>query len=149
MVQRIPLVFISFLPDPVLSHDQTRNYLNLYSTQEKPNMIRESKRFLREQLGLPPWFILVVAGCIAHVAVNAVLRKPVTSALGLIGPIGAGVALEAYEIWVQYGRIGLFAPGNDPLTTILARHALDVLLMVAGPMLIVLSGTIFQKVNSL
>ena len=110
-------------------------------------MLRELKSFIRDQLGLPSWLVIIAAGCIAHVALNAILRKPATSPWGLIGPVGLGVVLEAYEIWVQYRPVGLFAPGNDPLLIILGRHGLDVLLMLAGPIVIVALGAMLAKPN--
>ena len=87
----------------------------------------------------------MAAGCLAHVVLNAVLRRPITSGWGLLGPLGLGIALETYEIWVQYRKIGLFTPGNDSLLTILGRHGLDISLMLAGPLLIVLLGVILSK----
>jgi hypothetical protein len=89
--------------------------------------------------------VLVAVGCLAHVALNAALRRPITSGWGLLGPAGLGVALESYEIWIQYRTIGLIAPGNDPLLTILGRHGFDVLLMLAGPLLVVVVGAISAK----
>lgn len=108
-------------------------------------MLRELKSVFRDQLGIPSWLVFVAAGCAAHIVLNAILRKPITSSWGLIGPISLGLALESYEIWVQYRHVGLFAPGNDPLFAILGRHSLDVLIMVAGPILIVVIGAIFAK----
>lgn len=110
-------------------------------------MLRDIKYIVRDQLGLPSWLVLIVAGCIAHVVLNAILRKPVTSSWGLIGPVGLGVALEWYEIWIQYRSVGLFAPGNDPLLTILSRHSIDIFLMVAGPLSIVIIGASLVKTN--
>lgn len=103
------------------------------------------KYFFRDQLGLPPWTVLVAVGCLAHVVLNAVLRKPITSGWGLLGPLGLGVALESYEIWIQYRSAGLFAAGNDSLLAILGRHGLDVSLMLAVPLLVVLVGAISAK----
>ncbi len=94
---------------------------------------------------MPPWTVQVAIGCLAHIALNAVLRRPITSAWGLLGPLGLGVALESYEIWTQYRHVGLFASGNDALLSILGRHSLDVSLMLAGPLLIVLVGVITAK----
>ena len=108
-------------------------------------MLHQLKFIFRDKLGLPPWTVLVAVGCLAHVALNAVLRKPITSGWGLLGPLGLGVAVESYEIWIQYRTIGLFAPNNDPLLTILGRHGLDVLLMLAGPLLLVIIGAISAK----
>ena len=89
--------------------------------------------------------MLVTVGCVAHVIVNAALRRPITAGLGLLGPLSLGVALESYEIWIQYKNVGLFAPGNDALLIILGRHGLDVSLMLAGPILIVVIGAILAK----
>jgi hypothetical protein len=108
-------------------------------------LLRELKSIFRDQLGLPPWIVLAAVGCLAHVALNALLRKPITSGWGLLGPLGFGVALESYEIWIQYRTIGLIVPGNDPLLTILGRHGFDVLLMLAGPLLVVVVGAISAK----
>ena len=80
---------------------------------------------------------LPVLGLVAHVAVNVLLRKPPGSAWGLLAPLTLGLAIEAWEIRVQYGDMGLTAPGNDPLVQILLRHGLDVGLMLAGPVLLV------------
>ena len=103
------------------------------------------KNVLRDQLGLPPWTVLVAVGCLAHVFLNALLRRPITSGWGLLGPLSLGVVLESYDIWVQYRNIGLFAPGNDALITILSRHGLDVAYMLAVPVLVVLIGLISAK----
>jgi hypothetical protein len=110
-------------------------------------MLRDLKSIIRDQLGLPSWSVLIAVGCAAHIVLNTILRKPTTSSWGLIGPVSLGVALETYEIWVQYRHVGLFAPGNDPLLTILGRHGVDVLFMLAGPILIVVIGAIFAKMN--
>ena len=108
-------------------------------------MITRLKTFLRNDLGLPPWVILALAGCLAHLLLNAILRKPMTSAWGLLGPLAIGIILESYEIWVQYRQLGLFAPGNDPLVAILGRHGLDVLLLLSVPLLIVVVGALSAK----
>lgn len=108
-------------------------------------MLRNLKSIIRDQLGLPSWLVLIAVGCAAHITLNAILRKPIGSSWGLIGPIGIGVALESYEIWVQYRDIGLFAPGNDPLITILGRHGVDILFMLVGPISIVVIGSISAK----
>jgi hypothetical protein len=100
-------------------------------------MLQQLKTFLRDQLGLPPFAVLLVAGFAAHIALNALLRKSPASPWGLLAPLLLGVALEAYEVWHAYRGVGLFAPGNDPLRTILARHTLDVGKMLAGPLLLV------------
>ena len=108
-------------------------------------MIAKLKYFLRDYLGLPPWAILAVAGCLLYILVNALLRKPVTSAWGLLGPLAAGIALESYEIWVQYRQSGLFAPDNEPIIVIFARHGLDVIVMLVAPILIVLFGAVTAR----
>ena len=110
-------------------------------------LLRELKYFLRDQLGVPPWLVLATAGLLAHVALNAALRRPIASGWGMLGPLVAGIALESFEIWIQYRNVGLFAPGNDPLFAILGRHSLDVMLMLAGPLLLVLAGAVFAKPN--
>ncbi len=110
-------------------------------------LLRELKSIFRDQLGLPPWVVLVAVGCLAHVVLNAVFRRPITSPWGLLAPVCLGVALESYEIWIQYRNVGLFAPSNDTLLTILARHGLDIVFMIAGPILLVVVGVIFAKLN--
>lgn len=52
------------------------------------------------------------------------------------------VALESYEIWHEYAEVGLFAPGNDPVMTILARHCLDVVKALSAPAILVLIGAL-------
>jgi hypothetical protein len=89
--------------------------------------------------------VLVAVGCLAHVFLNALLRRPIASAWGLLGPLGLGVVLESYEIWVHYRNIGLFAPGNDALITILSRHGLDVASMLIVPFLVVLITVFYGK----
>ena len=108
-------------------------------------MANQLKTFLRDQLGLPSWVVLAAAGLLAHLALDTLLRKPVSSGWGLLGPLVVGVVLESHEIWVQYRDIGIFAPGNDALITILGRHSLDVLYMLAVPFLVVVIGAIFVK----
>lgn len=103
-------------------------------------MLQELKSQLRDQLGLPPAVVLVVTGCVSHLLLNAVLRKPPSSAWGLLAPCILGLALESYEIWIQYRNIGLFAAGHDPFLVILARHGLDILKMLVGPVLLVILG---------
>ena len=110
-------------------------------------LLRELKHILRDQLGVPPWLALATAGLLVHVALNAALRRPMASGWGLLGPLVAGIALESFDIWVQYRHVGLFAPGNDPLLAILGRHSLDVLLMLAGPLLLVLATAVLTKPN--
>ena len=108
-------------------------------------MLDRLKTILRDQLGLPSWVVLAAAGLAAHVVLNVLLRKPATSAWGLLAPLTLGALLEAYEIWIQYRNIGLFAPGNDPLIVILGRHGLDVLVMLALPALLVAAGNLSAK----
>ncbi len=108
-------------------------------------MLQQLKVLLRDQLGLPPSAVLVFVGCVAYLALNAVLRKPLTSAWGLLGPLVLGVALESFEIWIQYRDVGLFAPGNDPVIAILGRHGLDLLAMLAVPLLLVAWGVLSAR----
>ena len=77
------------------------------------------------------------------------LRRPITSPWGLLAPVCLGVALESYEIWIQYRNVRLFSPSNDTLFTILGRHGLDIVFMIAGPILLVVVGAIFAKQNRL
>ena len=93
-----------------------------------------------QQSGIPPWAVLLAAGLVSHLVLNAVLRKPWTSPWGLLAPLLLGVLIEGYEIWAHYRHIGLFADGNDPLWMILGRHSLDVLKLLALPLLLVLAG---------
>lgn len=108
-------------------------------------MLNPIKTVLRDQLELPPWVVLATVGLLAHLIVNALLRKPLTSGWGLLGALVIGVVLESYEIWLQYRDIGLFAPGNDALLTILGRHGLDVVLMLAAPVNLLSIGVISAK----
>ncbi len=108
-------------------------------------MLSDLKSLLRDQLGLPSWAVLAAAGIVAHFVVNALLRKPMTSGWGLLGPLVVGIAIESWEIWVHYRNIGLFAPGNDPLLVILGRHGLDVLVMLAVPLGIVIIGALAAR----
>ena len=108
-------------------------------------MLNEAKSFLREQLGLPPSAVLMVAGLVAHLALTALLRKSPTSPWGLLAPLTLGLALEAYEIWMHYRTVGLLAPGNDPLWLILARHGLDVMKVLAAPILITIIGRMISR----
>ena len=105
-------------------------------------MLQKMKFFIRDQLGLPPFAVLMVAGLAAHLVLNALLRKSPTSAWGLLATLVLGVALESYEIWLHYGTLGLTAPGNDALSTILSRHGLDVAKMAAAPSLLVVLGAL-------
>ena len=105
-------------------------------------VIQKLKAFVRDQLGVPPVVVLVAVGLFAHIALNFALKKPFTSPWGLLAPVTLGCAIEAWEIWVQYSEIGLTASGNDPVVVILARHALDVIVMVAAPVLLVGIGAI-------
>lgn len=96
-------------------------------------------------MGLPPFAVLLIAGLIAHFSLNTLLRKPVTSAWGLVAPLILGIGLETYEIWVEYRRVGLFAEGNDPVWMILARHGIDVLIIISGPLLLVGLGILLRR----
>jgi len=108
-------------------------------------MLQQIKTLLRDQLGLPPLAILAAAGLIAHLLLNMLLRRTPTSPWGLLAPILLGITLEAWEIWVQYKDIGLAAPESDPLIDILARHASDVVTMLAGPLLLVVAGAMSPR----
>lgn len=108
-------------------------------------MLAQLKIFLRDQIGLPPWSVLVAVGCLAHVILITLLRKPIYSGWGLLAPLCLGILVEGYEIYVQYRQVGLLAPGNDPLITILARHGLDVLYMLAAPILIIVVGSVSAR----
>lgn len=99
--------------------------------------MQQIKNFVRDALGIPPAAALFAAGCVAHLALNALLRKSPASPWGLLSPLVLGAALEAWEIWEHYQAIGLTAPGNDPLAVILVRHGLDVGIVLSGPLLLV------------
>ncbi len=89
--------------------------------------------------------MLIIAGCVAHLMLNTILRKPLTSPLGLLAPLVLGLALESYEIWVQYRNIGLLAPGNDPVLVILLRHGFDIGKMLAAPLILVVVGALSAR----
>ena len=108
-------------------------------------MLQQIKSLIRDQLGLPPLAVLVVAGGLSHLVLNAILRKSPTSAWGLLAPLVLAIALESYEIWIHYRNVGLLAPGNDPLLAILLRHGLDVLKVLAAPLLFVALGLITTR----
>jgi hypothetical protein len=108
-------------------------------------MLGQVKAFLRDELGIPPWSVLLVVGLLAHLSLTALLRKPSSSPCGLLAPLTLGVAVEAYEIWVQYRDIGFFAEGNDPAWLIISRHGLDVLRMLALPALLVANGNVGSR----
>lgn len=110
-------------------------------------MLSDFKAVFRDYVGAPPWLVLTIVGCLAHIASNVVLRKPITSTWGLIAPLTLGLTLESYEIWEQYRHVGLFAPTNDPLILILIRHAIDIAFLLIGPALMVLGGTILVRLN--
>ena len=95
---------------------------------------------LVHQSGIPPWAVLLVVGGASHLALNALLKKPWASPWGLLAPLLLGVLIEGYEIWAHYRHIGLFASGNDPLSMILGKHSVDVLIMLALPLLLVFAG---------
>ena len=80
------------------------------------------------------------AGCIAHLLLNAVLRKPATSAWGLLAPLALGVSLESIEIWVQYRDVGLLAQGSAGVLGIILRHSLDLLKIMLIPLSLVAIG---------
>ena len=96
-------------------------------------------------MGLPPAAVLVVSGLLAHIILSGLLRKPMTSAWGLAAPLGLGIALEAYELSVQYRRSGLLAEENDPVWMILARHGFDVFLVALVPIILVSIGIIVRR----
>ena len=108
-------------------------------------MLDQLKRILRDQVGLPAWAVLLLGGLASHVALNVLLRKSLISAWGLLAPLTLGTVVEAYEIYVQYGDVGLLAPGNDPVWVIVARHGLDVIKMLALPTLLVASGFVSSR----
>ena len=103
-------------------------------------MLHRIKKFLRDQAGLPPIALLMGAGCIAHLLLNAVLRKPVTSAWGLLAPLALGLSLESIEIWVQYRDVGLLAQGGAGVLGIILRHSLDLLKVMLIPLSLVALG---------
>ena len=109
------------------------------------HVLQQVKSFLIDQLGIPPSVVLALVGTATHLLLNAILGRSATSPWGLLGPLLLGMALESYEIWIQYRGIGLFSPGNDPLLAILGRHGLDVLLMLAGPLLVVVVWAISAR----
>lgn len=100
-------------------------------------MVEQIKSLLRDQLGLSPLFVVCFAGLVVHLLLNLALRKPLGHPLGLLAPLLLGIAAESYEIWHHYRHIGLFHPRNDPLLQILARHGLDVLVLLLAPALLV------------
>jgi len=100
-------------------------------------VLEQIKSFIRDTLGMPPSVTLLAIGSAAHLALNALLRKPPGSPWGLWAPLILGLAIESWEIRATYHAIGLTAPGNDPLVIILMRHGFDVGLMLAGPLLLV------------
>ena len=110
-------------------------------------MLTQLKVFLRDTLGIPAAAVLLATGLLAHVVLCLLLRKPMVSAWGLIAPALLGVMIEAYEIWVQYREIGLFAPGNDPVAAILLRHAFDVAKMLLLPGLLVIAGKVLSQTS--
>ena len=107
-------------------------------------MLTHLKSLIREW-GIPPWAVLLIAGLMSYLALNAVLKKPWASPWGLLAPLLLGVLIEGYEIWVHYRDIGLFAADNDPLWRILGRHSLDVLKMLALPLLLTVAGQISAR----
>ena len=107
--------------------------------------LEQIKVFLRDQLNLPPYLILIFIGLILHTVFCAMLRKPMTSPWGLIAPLIFGIGLESYEIWMHYKDVGLTAPQNDPVLLILIRHSLDVMKIIAVPLLLIVYGSIFHR----
>jgi hypothetical protein len=103
-------------------------------------VLQQIKQFLRDQIGLPPFVVLMASGAVAHLLLNAVLRKPATSAWGLLAPLALSVSLESAEIWVQYRDPGFFAQGADTMIEILIRHSLDVLKVMCVPLSLVAFG---------
>ncbi len=108
-------------------------------------MLHQLKSLLRDGLGLPPVAVHVAVGLVAHLMLNLLLRKSATSAWGLLAPLLIGIAVESWEIWIQYREVGLTAAGNDPVLVILARHALDVVAMLAAPTLLVVAGALSSR----
>ena len=108
------------------------------SSPKSPTILGKLKS-LFHQSGIPPWTVLLIVGGLSHLALNALLKEPWTSPWGLLTPLLPGVLIEAYEIWAHYRHIGLFAASNDPLWMILGRHSVDVLIMLALPLLLVLA----------
>lgn len=86
-----------------------------------------------------------MAGLAAHLALNAVLRKPWNSAWGLLAPFACGLALESYEIWIHYRDRGGQAAFIGDLAGIVARHLMDLLLMCFLPVLAVLIGVLSAR----
>jgi hypothetical protein len=103
------------------------------------------KHVLTSSLGLPPVVVLTTAGLVAHILLNSLLRKSPLAAYGLIAPLCLGIGLESFEVWQQYRRVGLFAPGNDSLPLIIMRHFVDVLWLMVAPGLLVLGGSAFRQ----
>ena len=103
-------------------------------------MFEALKSLLRDQLGVAPWLVLMTVGLTVHLAANVLSRRSATSPFGLLAPLALGLAIEAIEVWQHYGRIGLFAQGNDPPWRIAARHGRDVVVMLALPLALVLAA---------
>jgi len=108
-------------------------------------VLTQLKVFLRDTLGIPAAAVMLVTGLLAHIVLCLLLRKPIVSAWGLLAPALLGVMIEAYEIWVQYRQIGLFALGNDPVATILLRHAFDIAKLLLLPGLLVIAGKFLSQ----
>lgn len=105
-------------------------------------MFDRLKSFFRDTLALPPDLILIIVGLVSHLLLCLLLRKPLNSAWGLLAPTLLGILIESYEIWIHYRDIGLFAPSNDPLEVILLRHSLDIIKMLALPLILVVVSKI-------
>lgn len=108
-------------------------------------MLDRFKTLLRDQVELPAWVVLTLTGLVGHIALNAILRRPVTSAWGLLAPLTLRAALESYEIWVSYRALGLFAPSNDPLLAIRLRHGLDIVMMLVLPAALVATAAFSSR----
>ena len=108
-------------------------------------VLEQIKEFLKDTVGLPAFVVQIGMGLSAHVALNLLLHKPLTSAHGLLLPLILGVSIETYEIWIQYRDVGLFTPGNDPLLVILARHLGGVALVLVGPVALVIYGMVASR----
>ena len=108
-------------------------------------MLDQLKTFIRDHLGVPPVAALILVGGVVHIGLNWLLKKPMTSPWGFFGVLTLAVAIEGWEIWVQYRDIGLFAPGNASVLVIFGRHGLDVLAMSVVPALLVVAGIVMSR----
>lgn len=103
-------------------------------------MLIQIKDLIRNQLGIPPAMALLIAGAVLHLATNLLLRRRLTSIAGLCVTAVIAVSIEAGEIVIAYRDVGIFTPGADPLYVIVGRHMVDVILMLAIPGMLVISG---------